>query len=399
MAEAKASLTPVAADYTALNNAYNAFTAVKDNTVTVRTYDGGTSLGSTTIRLYVQSSTDAVVSYRNSCNMNLYRYDQPTVDNYTATIQSMIANLTYSDAVYTYLDLAISEYENTKKSDYTAATWAVYEGAVNTAKVLSRSLKANSQNDINTALNSIVSAKMNLKYVQADTTDLIDQIEKADEVYEEYENGKLLTAATGFDNVWATFESAYADANAVKGYTIDKQAEVDTAANTLKAAIAALSDYRVLDTTELQKALALTPEYEASKYVADSYNTWNSLRVEGYSFLGKAAINYTGEDRKTYSHVDEMNRLIAQIRSSFDGLEKVKADFTELNEQIAKIPADDVLALYKPEIVEAIKNVVATIDYGATFDEQSEVDEITNNLKYALAELTPANYRAHSHLI
>ncbi len=393
MAQAKTGLTPVAADYTALNNAYNAFTAVKDNTVTVRTYDGGTSLGSTTIRLYVQSSTDAVVNYRNSCNMNLYRYDQPTVDNYTATIQSMIANLTYSDAVYTYLDRAISEYENTKKSDYTATTWAAYEGAVNTAKALSRSLKANSQNDINTALNSIVSAKMNLKYVQADTTDLIDQIEKADEVYEEYENGKLLTAATGFDNVWANFASAYAKANEVKGYTIDKQADVDTAANTLKAAIAALSDYRVLDTTELQKVLALTPEYEASKYVADSYNTWNSLRVEGYSFLGKAAINYTGEDRKTYSHVDEMNRLVSLIQSAYDDLEKVKADFTELNEQVAKIPADDVLALYKPEIVEAIKNVVATIDYGATFDEQSEVDEITNNLKYALAELIPANYR------
>lgn len=393
MAQAKTGLTPVAADYTALNNAYNAFTAVKDNTVTVRTYDGGTSIGSETIRLYVQSSTDAVVNYRNSCNMNLYRYDQPTVDNYTATIQSMIANLTYSDAVYTYLDLAISEYENTKKSDYTAATWAAYDGAVNNAKALSRTLKANSQNDINTALNSIVNAKINLKYVQANTEELLNQIGNADAVYEEYDNGKLLTQTEGFDQAWANFENAYIEANAVKGYTIDKQADVDAAADELAKAIAILSDYRILDTTELQKALALTPEYDASKYVADSYNTWNSLRVEGYTFLGKAAVGYTGTDRKTYTHIDEMNRLITQIRSSFDGLEKVKADFTELNEQVAKIPSEEVLALYKPEIVEAIKAVVATIDYGATFDKQSEVDEITNNLKYALAELTPANYR------
>ena len=393
MAQAKTGLTPVAADYTALNNAYNAFTAVKDNTVTVRTYDGGTSIGSETIRLYVQSSTDAVVNYRNSCNMNLYRYDQPTVDNYTATIQSMIANLTYSDAVYTYLDLAISEYENTKKSDYTAATWAAYDGAVNNAKALSRTLKANSQNDINTALNSIVNAKINLKYVQANTEELLNQIGNADAVYEEYDNGKLLTQTEGFDQAWANFENAYIEANAVKGYTNDQQADVDAAADELAKAIAILSDYRILDTTELQKALALTPEYEASKYVADSYNTWNSLRVEGYTFLGKAAVGYTGTDRKTYTHIDEMNRLITQIRSSFDGLEKVKADFTELNEQVAKIPSEEVLALYKPEIVEAIKAVVATIDYGATFDKQSEVDEITNNLKYALAELTPANYR------
>ncbi len=393
LANAKAGLTPVAADYTAANQAYADFSAVKNNTVTVRTYDGGTTLGSETIRLYTQASVDAVEAYVNTCNLNLYKYDQLTVDGYTATIKSMTANLTYSDAVYTYLDLALSEYENAKKSDYTTTTWAAYEGAANTAKALSRSLKANSQNDINTVLNSIVSAKINLKYVQADTTELLDQIEKADAVYTEYDAGKLLTAATGFDDVWANFEAAYAAANAVKDYTIDKQADVDNAANTLKAAIAALSDYRVLDTTALQKVLALTPEYDASKYVADSYNTWNSLRVEGYSFLGKAAINYTGEDRKTYTHIDEMNRLITLIQSAYDNLEKVKADFTALDAQVAKIPSDEVLALYKQEYVDAIKAVVKTIDYGATFEDQEKVDEVTKNLKYAIAELTPANYR------
>ncbi len=394
MAEAKAGLTPVKADYTAFNNAANEFVAIENSTVTVRTYDGGTSLGSETLRLYTQEATDAVWAWYNSnYNGDLYRYDQPIVDGYTATLRNMIANLAYSDAVYTYIDLAISEHAAKKASDYTNATWAAYDSAVNNAKALSRTLKANSQNDINTALNSIVNAKINLKYVQANTTELLNQIENADAVFEEYDNGKLLTQTEGFDQAWENFENAYNAANSVKGYTIDKQADVDAAADELEKAIAILSDYRILDTTELQKALALTPEYEASKYVADSYNTWNSLRVEGYTFLGKAAVNYTGTDRKTYTHIDEMNRLITQIRSSFDGLEKVKADFTELNEQVAKIPSEEVLALYKPEIVEAIKAVVATIDYGATFDKQSEVDEITNDLKYALAELTPANYR------
>ena len=392
---AKQNLSPVAADYTAAYAAYDAFKAVKDNTVTVRTYTAGTtSLGEETIRLYTQASVDALESWvTNNVNLNLYKYDQLTVDGYTATIKSMTANLTYSDAVYTYLDSAITEYENTKKSDYTSTTWAAYEGAANTAKGLSRSLKANSQNDINTALNSMVNAKINLKYVQADTTALLEQIANADSVYEEYDNNKLLTAANGFDEVWANFEDAYFHANEVKGYTIDKQADVDNATNELKAAIAALSDYRVLDTTALQKALALTPKYDASKYVADSYNTWNSLRVEGYTFLGKAAINYAGEDRKTYTHINEMNRLISLIESAYENLELVKADFTELDETVAKIPADDVLALYKQEYVDAIKNVVKRIDYGATFEEQDEVDEITKSLKYALAELTPENYR------
>ncbi len=392
---AKQALSPIAADYTAAYAAYDAFKAVKDNTVTVRTYTAGTTtLGSTSVRLYTQASVDALENWvNNNVNLNLYKYEQKTVDGYTATIQSMTANLTYSDAVYTYLDIAITEYENAKKSDYTATTWAAYEGAVNTAKGLSRSLKANSQNDINTALNSIVSAKINLKYVQADTTELLNQIAIADTVYEEFDNGKLITTASGFDDVWATFEDAYADAVTVKDYTIDKQAEVDLAANTLKAAIAALSSYRVLDTTALQAALARTPEYEASKYVADSYNMWNSLRVEGYSFLGKAAINYSGDDRKTYDNLDEMNRLITLINESFDALEKVKADFTELDKVVAQIPSDEELALYEQAYVDAIKAVVQTIDYGATFDEQDKVDEVTLNLKYAIAELTPAHYR------
>ncbi len=394
IAAAKNALVPVAADYTEFNNAANEFLAIENSMVTVRTYDGGTSLGSETIRLYTQEATDAVWAWYNSnYNGNLYRYDQPIVDGYTATLRNMVANLTYSDAVYTYLDKAIAEHAPKKASDYTNTTWAPYDTAVNNAKALARNLKANSQSQINELLNSIVTAKINLKYVQANTIELQEQIENADSIYTEYDSGKLITTAEGFDTAWTNFEAAYKQANAVKGYTIDKQAEVDAATETLAQTIGVLANYRLLDTTELQKVLALTPAYEQSKYVPDSYQTWNSLRVEGYTFLAKAQANYTGSDRKTQNNLEEMNRLINLIQSSFDGLEKVKADFTELNAVVAQIPAEDVLALYKPEIVEAIKAVVATIDYGATFDKQSEVDEITDNLEAALAMLTDDNYR------
>ena len=387
------NLVPVGADYSAFNTAYSNFNAVKDNTVTVRTYDGGTSTGSTTIRLYTQAAADAVVNYYNSCNKSLYKYDQLKVDNYTATINSMTANLTYSDAVYTYLDKAITEYNGKTKSHYTNQTWAAYEAAVDSAKLLSRSLKANSQGEINTALTAIVNAKIKLELVSADTTNLLAQINNGDIIYSEYDAGKLLTAAPGFAEAWDNFEAAYKAATAVKGYKIDKQAEVDAAANALAETIAILSDYRPLDTTELKKVTDLTPEYAKSQYVADSYNAWNSLRVEGLKFLNKADPSYAGEDRKTYSNLAEMNRLIKAIQDSYDGLEKVKADFTELNAVIAQIPSEEDLALYKPEIVESIKGVVATINYGATFDQQDTVDEIADNLTALLATLTPENYR------
>lgn len=397
---AKQALVPVKADWTEALEAYNAFYDVKDNTVTVRTYAAGaTALGSESIRLYTQASVDELEAWLNAEPVAHYvaddinMYDQYIVDNYTAEILERTANLTYSDAVYTYMDVAIDEYENAKQSDYTTTTWAAYKGAVDIAKALSRELNTTSQSDINTSLMAIVSAKANLKYVAADTTELLNQIAIADTVYDDYDAGELITAADGFDEVWDNFEDAYNAAVAVKNYTIDKQEDVDNAANTLKVAIAALSSYRVLDTTELQKVLALTPEYESSKYVADSYNMWSSLRVEGYTFLGKASISYTGSDRKTYDNLEEMNRLIELIQSAYDNLEKVKADFTELDKYVAKIPSDDVLALYEQAYVDAIRDVVATIDYGATFDEQDSVDEITLNLKYALAELTEEHYK------
>ncbi len=394
---AKNALVPVVADYTNLDAAITAFRNVKDNTVTVRTYTAGTTeLGSTTARLYTQESVDALENDINTyIDRNLYKYQQKTVDEYEAVVLERTQNLTRTPAVYEYLDNAIKEFESAKKSDYTAATWAAYEVQVNNAKALSRSLNVESQQQINTALTGIVTAKINLKYVGADITELNNNIALADQIYKEYDDGTLIVTASGFAETWAEFEEAYANANAVKGYTIDKQAQVDEASNELAFAISKLSGYRILDTKELARVLALTlPDgYIPENYVAESYNTWRTLVGEGEEFIGKASINYTGDDRKTYNDRDEMLRLVEVIQMAFDSLEKVKADFTELDKIVASIPAEEKLALYQQGYVDTIKAYVAMIDYGATFDEQDEVDALANSLKYAIAELTPAHYK------
>ncbi len=394
--DAREALGLVGADYSALTAAYNAFTAVKDNTVSVTTYEAGNkSTGTTTIRLYPQDAVNAIVTKYNSYNKNLFKYDQKTVDGYTAEIKSLIANLTYSDAVYTYLDKATKEFDETENR-YTSQTWGPYEAAVNAAKALSRSLKANSQADINSRLQSVVDAKNNLELRPANTDELQTQLAIADVIRSEKTAGTLYENKADFDNVWTYFEQYYNEAKVAEGYKIDKQVEVDTAAENLRLLNEELANYRVLDTKPLVTALGKKPDPDdESKYVESSYQKWSSLRQEGYDFVDFANPNFecTDEERKTYADLDEMNRLIELVESALKNLEKVKADFTELRSVVAQIPSEEVLALYNNEVVEAIKAVVAKIDYGATFDRQNEVNGWTEELEAALANLTEENYK------
>ncbi|MBR3589168.1 MAG: hypothetical protein IKL16_06350 [Clostridia bacterium] len=404
--QACAGLVPVGADYSALKAAYNAFTAVKDNTVSVTTYEAGNEdTGTTTLRLYPQAAVNTIVNKYDGYNENLLKCDQKIVDGYTAEIKSLIANLTYSDAVYTYLDKAtkefdetVQEFENTE-NPYTSQTWGPYEAAVNAAKDLSRSLKANSQADINSRLASVVEKKIALKYRPANKDALQEQLNIADVIRSENTAGKLYDKKADFADVWAYFDQYYNEALAVKGsedYNITRQNEVDKATENLRLLNEELANYRVLDTKPLVTALGKKPDPDdESKYVESSYQKWSSLRQEGFAFVDFADPDTvcTDDERKTYADLEEMNRLIELVESALKNLEKVKADFTELRSVVAQIPSEEVLALYNNDVVDAIKDFVAQIDYGATFDKQDDVDKLAADIEAALANLTEANYK------
>lgn len=408
---AKNGLEQVPADYAAAWDAWyifdgkadepNKYPGLKNKKVSVTTYEAGGSSHGTNDKDYLyysQASIQAVTDYVNTIDMNLMKCDQKTVDGYEAKIRELTANLACADAVYTYLDNAIEEYSEIEKNSeiYTDDSWSSYKTAVDNAIAIPRDLKTNSQGTINSALVAIFDAKWALAKRPADTTELYVQLGNANIIYDEYDNNKIMTALPGFDEVWNYFESAYRTAFNTRNHKIDQQTEVDNATEELRNTIATLSIYRILDTTELQRvcALDLPTGHVPSNYVPDSYNLWNTLRNEGYSFIAKATPK-NGAAEKTYADYDEMVRLISAIQNAYDNLEKVKADFTMLNEQIARIPSDDVLALYKKDYVDAIKAIVATIDYGATFDEQNKVDEITGDLKAAIDALNDyENYKS-----
>lgn len=395
LAEAENALVWQPADYTALDNAYTAYNKIKDKEIEIRTYVNHEQLSYEKIAYYNSTAKAELESYYTACNRSLYKYQQKTVDTYTSTLTSMTENLACADAKYDYLNIAIEEFYNLEESNYTIDSWNSYKFAVNDAEAISKDLKTDSQKTIiDPALQKIIAEKNRLTLVPANISRITELLAEADKIREENDNGNLLGAAQGFSECWETFETACENAEAVRGYTVDRQTEVDTAANELANAITVLYGYRLLDISKLEKAIATKPKYDKSKYVEGSYNTWELLCAEGVSFSGKASPEYTGDDRKTYNDYDEMERLTSLINNAYDNLEKVKADFTELNEVVASIPSDDVLALYEESYVSAIKNIVANINYGATFDEQDEVDAFANDLKLAVQELTPAHYRA-----
>ncbi len=412
IAEAEKKLVHGPADWTGPLNAYFELLVDKQppleikeelNKTEVYTYtSGATALGDS---IFVTKYQDAAKAdfekwfennpYAHFVNGDIYRYQQAIVDDYTAETYERFNNIACNNAVYDYLSIAISDYETLRQNHaatnnrlYTESTWSAYENEVNEAKrLVSLALKTDSQDTINQQLKTIVEKKNQLKFGPADTTELLAQIERADELYDDYDNGKLLVALDGFDPLWTDFETDYKTAGNVKGYTMDKQAAVDEAAENLRMAIDALSGYRLLDITKLNEVVNTFPLYAIDKYVPESYRAWNDLWVEGMAFMAKALPDYQGDDRKTYDDYDDMIRLIEAIENAYENLEKVKADFSEIEELVAQIPADSVLVLYKEEVVAELKAAIGEINYGATFDEQDSVDATADKIEAALAKL------------
>ncbi len=398
LTSAEESLIHAPADYAAFDQAVSNFNNVKNATAEVYTYQAGaTQWGTTTTALYDSASVSSVQSYIDGVSRGYMKYDQPTVDAYTTQVIAKTNSLAYAPANYTYLNIAKAESEAFIEERYTYDSWTNYKVTADTAIGIDQNLKANSQTIVNNSVRSLIQAKSTLQWAKANTTDLTASISEGDSLKDQYNSGTLITTLEGFSTVWAEFETAYNAAIALVGVNADQQDAVDVAAANLAAAIERLAVYRVLDTTVLSNAIRNRPAYTADKYVTESYSVWQSLVREGSVFIQKAAATYTASDRKTYNDYDEMVRLADMINEAFKGLELVKADFTALNAAVAKIPADDVLSLYQDEYVNAIKELYSLIDYGATFEEQDDVDALALSIEYTVAELTdehlkPADY-------
>ena len=216
-------------------------------------------------------------------------------------------------------------------------------------------------------------------------TGLLLSLYNADLTIAEKNQGKLYTGKSGFDADWNAFETSYNTGLSLK--TSNDETARETASADLMEKLLVLDRYKVLDTTPLQNALSLTPQYEEQYYSEASYQSYTSAKSAAEAFLSKSQ---TGE--KALSDKDEMEDTAELLRNAFNSLELKKADFTNINNAL-QIEAVSHLDWYVDEVADPVRELIAQIDYTKTILDQEEVDNLASQIVSASQYLTEANYK------
>ena len=290
----------------------------------------------------VDSAVNAVVRGKNIT-------EQSEVDAMAKAIEDAIAALQYKDADYTKVDEAIAKANALNKDDY--KDFSGVEAAVN---AVVRDKNITEQSEVDAMAKAIEDAIAALQYKGADYTKVDEAIAKAN--------------ALNKDD-YKDFSAVESAVNAVvRGKNITEQSEVDKMAKAIEDAIAALQ-YKGADYTKVDEAIA-----KANALNKDNYEDFSGV---------EAAVNAVVRD-KNITEQSEVDAMAKAIEDAIAALQYKDANYTKVDEAIAKANAlnkDD----YKDfSAVEAAINAVVR-DKNIT--EQSEVDKMAKAIEDAIAAL------------
>ena len=290
----------------------------------------------------VEAAVNAVVRGKNIT-------EQSEVDAMAKAIEDAIAALQYKDADYTKVDEAIAKANALNKDDY--KDFSAVEAAVN---AVVRGKNITEQSEVDAMAKAIEDAIAALQYKGADYTKVDEAIAKAN--------------ALNKDD-YKDFSGVDSAVNAVvRGKNITEQSEVDAMAKAIEDAIAALQ-YKGADYTKVDEAIA-----KANALNKDDYKDFSGV---------EAAVNAVvrGKNITEQSEVDAMAKA---IEDAIAALQYKDADYTKVNEAIAKANALNKDNYKDFSDVEAAVNAVVR-DKNIT--EQSEVDAMAKAIEDAIAAL------------
>ena len=293
-------------------------------------WSGGKVSGNT---LTVDSDKDTVT----------YKYDCGKGKSVTFTLKCV------ESADYAMVDAAIAKANALKKDDY--KDFSGVEAAVN---AVVRDKNFTEQSEVDKMAKAIEDAIAALQYKDADYTKVDEAIAKANALNkDEYKD----------------FSGVEAAVNAVvRGKNITEQSEVDAMAKAIEDAIAALQ-YKGADYTKVDEAIA-----KANALNKDNFKDFSGV---------EAAVNAVVHD-KNFTEQSEVDKMAKAIEDAIAALQYKDADYTKVDEAIAKANA-----LKKDEYkdfsgVEAAVNAVVR---GKNITEQSEVDAMAKAIEDAIAAL------------
>ena len=293
-------------------------------------WSGGKVSGNT---LTVDSDKDTIT----------YKYDCGKGKSVTFTLKCV------ESADYAMVDAAIAKANALKKDDY--KDFSGVEAAVN---AVVRNKNITEQSEVDKMAKAIEDAIAALQYKDADYTKVDEAITKANTLNkDDYKDFSAVDAAINA---------------VVRGKNITEQSEVDKMAKAIEDAIAALQ-YKDADYTKVDAAIA-----KANALNKDNFKDFSGV---------EAAVNAVVRD-KNFTEQSEVDKMAKAIEDAIAALQYKDADYTKVDEAIAKANA-----LKKDEYkdfsgVEAAVNAVVR---GKNITEQSEVDAMAKAIEDAIAAL------------
>ena len=254
-----------------------------------------------------------------------------------------------SPADYSAVDAAIAKANALNKDNY--KDFSAVETAINSVV---RGKKLAEQADVDAMAQAIEDAIAALQYKEADYTKVDAAIAKANALNKD--NYKDFSAVeTAINSV-------------VRGKKLAEQAEVDAMAKAIEDAIAALQ-YKDADYTKVDAAIS-----KANALKKDDYKDFSAV---------ESAVNAVVRG-KNITEQGEVDAMAKAIEDALAALQYKDADYTKVDEAIAKAKAlkkDD----YKDfSVVEAAMNAVAR---GKNITQQTEVDAMAKAIEDAIAAL------------
>ena len=286
--------------------------------------------------------------------------EQAAVDAMAKAIENAISALEYKDADYSKVDTAIAKANALNKDEY--KDFSAVQSAIN---AVVRGKNITEQSEVDAMAEAIEDAINALEYKDADYSKVDEAIAKANALNkDEYKD----------------FSAVQSAINAVvRGKNITEQSEVDAMAKAIENAINAL-EYKDADYSKVDEAIARS-------------NALNKEEYKDFSAV-QSAINAVvrGKNITEQSEVDSMAKA---IENAISALEYKDADYSKVDEAIAKANA-----LNKDEYKDfsAVQSAINAVVRGKNITEQSEVDAMAEAIEDAInaLEKKPAETKENS---
>ncbi len=311
---------------------------------------------------YSDDSFKALRSVLMSIDYSLDLSQQATVDNYVVQIEEAIANLDELDADYTRVEALLKEIDGLVEEYYEPESYnAAKEAAAACADY--KEIKITRQTEIDAMADSLQTAVDNLVMYDADYSEIDALIKR----YNETDTSQMSQGSIN------AVESAI---EAVQyGLKVDKQSEVDKAAEALYTAIENL-EYMPADYSAVTLALEKASSIDRSRYSAET--------LAALDEAVDAVIYGYGVNKQA-----EVDQMAARIDAAREGLLPGPADYSGVQSEIDRFNELN-HSHYTQESINRVQVIIQGIVWDKTIEQQADVVKYELELFKAISALVEA---------